>query len=158
MADKKHNDKIESSSEPRNHGIEFERRDVSVGAVIKFVVILALGIGLSMILMRGLFSLLDARENAEKGEPISQVEGDHKQLPPEPRIQGIPDLDFHKNSPARDMEMYLDQEQRRLGTKVQTDEHGKVEPAPFEPVVTDPANKYYDSDRSSNEGHTPEWF
>jgi len=45
MADKKHNDKTENSHEPQNTGIEYERRDVSIGAVVKFVIVLAVGIG-----------------------------------------------------------------------------------------------------------------
>jgi len=138
MADKKQNDQTENSHEPQNAGIEYERRDVSIGAVVKFVIVLAVGIGLSLLLMRGLFSIFDSQENSEKTEPISQVEGLKKQLPPEPRIQGLPG--FHDNPPAEDMAIYLDQEQRRLGTKIVIDEHGKAEPAPFESIVTDPAN------------------
>jgi hypothetical protein len=140
MADKRHNDNTEHSAEPQNAGIEYERRDVTVSAVVKFVIALGLGIGLSLLLMRVLFSVLDRMENAEKPEPISQVQGLKKQLPPEPRIQGIPGVDFHKNSPSMDMELYLDQEQRRLGTAVEKDEDGKLKPVPFVPVVTDPTN------------------
>src|SRR5205085_8516483 len=97
MADKKHNDKTEHSQEPQNAGIEYERRDITVSAVVKFVVVLAVGIALSLLLMRGLFSVFDNQENSEKAEPISQVEGLKKQLPPEPRIQGLPG--FHDNPP-----------------------------------------------------------
>jgi len=50
------------------------------------------------------------------------------------------------------MAIYLDQEQRRLGTKIVIDEHGKAERAPFESVVTDPANTWLRFDRSRDEG------
>ena len=136
MADKKHNDSSETSHEPHNEGIAYERRDVTISAIVKFVIALALGVVLSLLLMRALFSVLDKQENAEKPEPISQVEGLKKQLPAEPRIQGLPG--FHDNAPAKDMELYLEAEQRRLGTGNELDEDGKA--VPFESVVTDPAN------------------
>ena len=146
MADKKHNDSADTSHEPHNEGIAYERRDVTISAIVKFVIVLALGVVLSLGLMRVLFHFLDAHEYAQQTEPISQVEGLKKQLPPEPRIQGIPnDPDpnapkFHSNLPAEDMALYLDQEQRRLGTAYEKDEHGNVRRVPFQPVVTDPAN------------------
>jgi hypothetical protein len=135
MADNKHNN-ADNSHEPQNAGIEYERRDVTISAVVKFVIVLAFGIGLSLLLMRGLFKIFDDRENSETVEPISQLEGLKKQLPAEPRIQGLPG--FHDNPPATDMELYLKTEQLRLGTIVEKDEHGND--IPFQPVVTDPAN------------------
>src|SRR5258708_28813500 len=119
MADSEHKgdkgkaeDALHDLSSVKNEGIAYERRDVRISSVIKFGVALAIGTIITLFLMRALFNYFDTRENADKTEPISQVEGLRKQLPPEPRLQGIPKLpEFHENPPAKDLEEYLDKEE-----------------------------------------------
>jgi len=78
------------------HGGGHEKRDISIrGALLLAVGIVAV-VPLAMLAMNLLFRFLAAREARLQPPPISQVPGEARPLPPEPRLQMSPALDYRK--------------------------------------------------------------
>lgn len=78
------------------HGRGHEKRDISIrGALLLALGILA-AVPLAMFAMSLLFRFFAQRETRLQPPPISQVPGEAAPLPPEPRLQMFPVLDYRK--------------------------------------------------------------
>jgi hypothetical protein len=83
------------NGEPRNPDVHFEHTDVNSRAVIWFVVGLAAGLAVVMLILWGLFNLFMRSEEARKKSTFPMAVEERKQLqleqrlPPHPRLEGL---------------------------------------------------------------------
>ncbi len=107
----------------RNLDVTHETSDVSVGGILKFVVVLTLGAVVVHVLMWGMFRLLAAQEDKEPPPgPMAMTE--EERLPPAPRLQAARGfgvklengewINLEKKEPEAEYRLLRDQWQRQL--------------------------------------------
>ena len=67
-----------------------EQSDAELGPLVRFAIFLAAIVGITALLVVGLYKYLDAREIAEKAGRYPLAEGVTRPLPPRPRLQTYP--------------------------------------------------------------------
>jgi hypothetical protein len=114
-------------SEPASHNDE-----VDIQGILMFGAgLLALGIVVHL-LVWGLFYFLQARESASQAAPVSRASGTRDQLPPEPRLQGLPGHSIH---PMEELKEARDQEDRILSTYGWVDQKNGIVRVPIEEAM-----------------------
>lgn len=88
-----------------------EKSDVSAAGIIKFGAGLAVSTVVACLLVWGLFAIFDSE--AAKAEPPAPPLYRGEQLPPEPRLQGMPG---HQNFPSEDIREFRARENAELNS------------------------------------------
>ena len=89
---------------PRNADVSFEERDIKVGTIYWYL--LALGVATAAALVISIFILRFTTNLAASSDtpPPPSREAHEKELPPEPRLQGVPG---HESDPQKDLRQKL---------------------------------------------------
>jgi hypothetical protein len=91
--------------------VTYEESDVSVRGIVKFGLALSVAIVMVCLLVWGLFELFYARAAKTEPTPPPLYRGDR--VPPEPRLQGMPE---HQNLPAEDIKEFRKRENAELNS------------------------------------------
>jgi len=96
----------EANSAPVHSDVTFEPRDIDIGTIARYLVYLAITIAIALAICVPILSVL-TKVVAEQDIPMSSIRAemsqkqrDDTQMPPEPRLQGLPG---HENDPQQDM-------------------------------------------------------
>jgi hypothetical protein len=91
---------------PVHSDVTFEPRDIDIGTIARYLVYLAITIGIALVICVPILNML-TKYVAEQDAPMpavraamTQQQRDEKQLPPQPRLQGVPGS---TNDPQQDM-------------------------------------------------------
>ena len=106
--------------------------DVHIQGILLFgagLLVLAVVVHL---LMWGLFYFLQGRESAAQSAPVSRAGGMREQLPPEPRLQGLPGHAIH---PMEELKEAREQEDRLLSTYGWVDQKTGIVRVPIEEAM-----------------------
>ncbi len=85
---------------PIHENVAFDSRDVSSRSVLKFLVSLGITIAAALLVCWGVFRLTESRITRLEAPPTPVRQGIGSQLPPEPRLQGVPG---HAADPQQDL-------------------------------------------------------
>src|ERR1041384_6937289 len=80
----------------KNPDITHEESDVNVRAIMGFIGGLFVSILICYLVVSGLYRYFDTRETKHEVPPVSLVKPPAGQMPPEPRLQTIPQQDMKK--------------------------------------------------------------
>ena len=103
MSTESHKKGHEAGQTPRHADVSFEERDVKAGTIYGYLLTLALAVVVSLLVCVYVFRFtLNFAASSDTPPPPSReaLGADHRTLPPEPRLQGIPG---HTNDPQQDM-------------------------------------------------------
>jgi hypothetical protein len=96
----------DSNGAPVHSDVTFEPRDIDIGTIARYLVYLAITIAIALAICVPILKVL-TKVVAEQDTPMpsiraemSQQQRDDTQIPPEPRLQGVPG---HENDPQQDM-------------------------------------------------------
>ena len=96
----------DANGAPVHSDVTFEPRDIDIGTIARYLVYLALTIAIALAICVPILSVLtkvvteqDIPMSSIRAE-MSQQQRDDTQLPPEPRLQGVPG---HESDPQQDM-------------------------------------------------------
>jgi hypothetical protein len=91
---------------PVHSDVTFEPRDIDIGTIARYLVYLAITIGIALVICVPILNML-TKYVAEQDAPMpavraamTQQQRDEQQLPPQPRLQGVPGS---TNDPQQDM-------------------------------------------------------
>lgn len=107
MSTKGHNGH-ETNGAPFHETVTFEPRDIDIGTIARYLIYLAITIAIALIICVPILKFLTgmAVENDTPVPPIragmTQQQLDNQQLPPEPRLQGVPGHDADAQQDLRD--------------------------------------------------------
>jgi hypothetical protein len=108
----KHKNETPDVSHINNPDVTYEHNDVSVSAIMKFVIGLLLFAAIIHVVVLWMFNMFEQRESrAEKEARPAIVRSAEERLPPEPRLQLAPG---HETHPLDDMDNYRDAQKRLL--------------------------------------------
>ena len=105
MSTKEHNGH-EANGVPVHDTVTFEPRDIDIGTIARYLIYLAITIVIALAICVPILKVLTsmAEENDTPVPPVraemSQQQLDNMELPPEPRLQGVPG---HEADPQQDM-------------------------------------------------------
>jgi hypothetical protein len=105
MSTKQHNGH-QATGLPVNKTVTFEPRDIDIGTIARYLVYLAITIAIALAICVPILKVLTsmAVENDTPVPPVraemSRQQLDNMELPPEPRLQGVPG---HESDPQQDM-------------------------------------------------------
>jgi hypothetical protein len=88
--DRHHITKTPDVSHIKNIDVTYETSDISVSAVLKFVVALTLLTAFVFVLMLGLFRFFSREVQEQEPPPGPMAMTEQERLPPDPRLQGAP--------------------------------------------------------------------
>jgi len=104
MSTKEHHG--DANGAPVHSDVTFEPRDIDIGTIARYLVYLAITIAIALAICVPILNVL-SKLVAEQHTPMpsiraemSQQQRDDTQMPPEPRLQGVPG---HENDPQQDM-------------------------------------------------------
>ncbi len=103
MSTESHNSGPVTGEAPRNADVSFEERDVQVGTIYGYLFALALAVVVSAVICIFIlrFTLKFAASSDTAPPPSRAALGpNHRDLPPEPRLQGVPG---HTTDPQQDL-------------------------------------------------------
>jgi hypothetical protein len=96
----------DANGSPVHSNVTFEPRDIDIGTIARYLVYLAITIAIALVICVPILNVL-TKVVAEQDTPMpsiraemSQQQRDDTQMPPEPRLQGVPG---HENDPQQDM-------------------------------------------------------
>ncbi|HXT24001.1 MAG TPA: hypothetical protein VN749_04125 [Candidatus Eisenbacteria bacterium] len=96
----------EANGAPMHSDVTFEPRDIDIGTIARYLVYLAITIVVALVICVPILNVL-TKMVAEQDTPMpairaemSQKQRDEQQLPPNPRLQGVPG---HESDPQQDM-------------------------------------------------------
>jgi hypothetical protein len=96
----------DANGAPVNSDVTFEPRDIDIGTIARYLVYLAITILIALVICVPILSVL-TKYVAEQDTPMpavraamTQQQRDEQQLPPQPRLQGVPGS---TNDPQQDM-------------------------------------------------------
>lgn len=105
MSTKEHHGS-DANGAPVHSDVTFEPRDIDIGTIARYLVYLAITIAIALAICVPILNVL-TKVVAEQDTPMpsiraemSQQQRDGTQMPPEPRLQGVPG---HENDPQQDM-------------------------------------------------------
>jgi hypothetical protein len=105
MSTKEHHGQ-DANGAPVHSDVTFEPRDIDIGTIARYLVYLAITIAIALAICIPILNVL-TKVVAEQDTPMpsiraemSQQQRDDTQMPPEPRLQGVPG---HENDPQQDM-------------------------------------------------------
>ena len=105
MSTKEHQGHV-SNGEPVHADVTFEPRDIDIATIARYLVYLAITIVIALAICVPILNVL-TKMVAEQDTPIpavraamTQQQRDEQQLPPNPRLQGVPG---HETDPQQDM-------------------------------------------------------
>src|SRR5215470_11974557 len=108
MSTKEHHGQV-SNGTPVHSDVTFEPRDIDTGTIARYLVYLAITIVVSLAICVPILNVL-TKLVAEQDTPMpavraamTQQQRDEQQLPPQPRLQGVPGS---TNDPQKDMRKY----------------------------------------------------
>lgn len=102
-----------------NEDVAHEESDVKIRPIVWFLVWLSVATVVIMLLMSGLFSVLEKRVQSEQGEP-SPMASEREVIPPEPRLQLAPtertqgSPRFQQDHPLNDLKKLHEDERAKL--------------------------------------------
>jgi hypothetical protein len=103
MSTESHNSGPGAGEAPRNRDVSFEERDIQVGTIYGYLFALALSVVVSAVICVFIlrFTLNFAASSDTAPPPSRAALGpNHHDLPPEPRLQGVPG---HTEDPQQDL-------------------------------------------------------
>ncbi len=106
MSTDSHNTGHRTGELPVHKDVTYEGRDINVGTVVKQLIYLGITIGVALAICVPILNFLTGMsgENDTPMPPVraemSQSARDAMELPPEPRLQGVPG---HENDPQQDL-------------------------------------------------------
>ena len=96
----------DANGAPLHSDVTFEPRDIDIGTIARYLVYLAITIAIALAICIPILNVL-TKVVAEQDTPMpairaemSQQQRDDTQMPPEPRLQGLPG---HESDPQQDM-------------------------------------------------------
>ena len=105
MSTKQHHGQ-DANGAPVHSDVTFEPRDIDIGTIARYLVYLAITIVIALVICVPILNVL-TKYVAEQDPPMpavraamTQQQRDEKQLPPQPRLQGVPGS---TNDPQQDM-------------------------------------------------------
>jgi len=107
MSTKEHNGH-EANGAPVHDTVTFEPRDIDIGTIARYLIYLAITIAIALVICVPILKVLTgmAVENDTPVPPIragmTQQQLDNAQLPPEPRLQGVPGHEADAQQDLRD--------------------------------------------------------
>ena len=102
MSTESHNQRYPAGQPPRHADVSFEERDVKAGTIYGYLLALGLAVVASLLVCVYIlrFTLKFAASNDAPPPPSRAALGpDYRELPPEPRLQGVPG---HGTDPQQD--------------------------------------------------------
>lgn len=94
--DQQHGHGHDANGLPVNDSVTFEPRDIEIGTIARYLVYLAITIAIALVICVPIMKVLTnmAAENDAPVPPVraemSQQQFEQAQMPPEPRLQGVP--------------------------------------------------------------------
>src|SRR5262252_5088541 len=96
----------DAKGEPVHSDVTFEPRDIDIGTIARYLIYLAITILIALVICVPILKIL-TKYVAEQDTPMpavraamTQEQRDQEQLPPQPRLQGVPGS---TNDPQQDM-------------------------------------------------------
>ena len=86
--------------EPRHSNVSFEERDIQAGVVYKYLFALGVAVVASLVICVFILRLTTAFTASTDSPPPPSRESHQRELPPEPRLQGVPG---HSTDPQADL-------------------------------------------------------
>ena len=86
--------------EPRHSNVSFEERDIQAGVVYKYLFALGVAVVASLVICVFILRLTTAFTASTDAPPPPSRESHQRELPPEPRLQGVPG---HPTDPQADL-------------------------------------------------------
>jgi hypothetical protein len=85
---------------PIHHDVAYDHTDVDPGSVLKFLSYLGLSLAFTFLIVWGVLRLIESRTARFDAPPSPLRQGVQKDLPPEPRLQGVVG---HESDPQQDL-------------------------------------------------------
>lgn len=121
-----------TAGEPVHGDVSFETRDISVSAVVKSLIYLAIALALSLFIC--IYALRYAAKLSQANDmppmPLRQSEGPTR--PPEPRLQGVPG---HEADPQLDLRTKLKQDNEANESAAWVDEKAGIAQIPVKDAM-----------------------
>ena len=89
-----------SVQEPRNADVSFEGRDIKVGTIYGYILALGLTTAAALLICVYIFRFTSQVASSSDVPPPPSREAHGKEMPPEPRLQGVPG---HDTDPQKDL-------------------------------------------------------
>jgi 7-keto-8-aminopelargonate synthetase-like enzyme len=96
MSTESHN----TGHEPRHTDVSFEKRDIQAGVIYKYLLVLGLAVMASLFICVFILRYTTAFMASTDSPPPPSRETHLRELPPEPRLQGVPG---HQTDPQADL-------------------------------------------------------
>lgn len=128
-----------------HHDVAYDHTDVNPGSVLSFLFYLGLSVGLTFLAVWGCLRLIESRTARFDAPPSPLRQGVEKDMPPEPRLQGVPG---HVTDPQQDLRDMRAADEKDLNSYGWIDEGNGIAHIPIKEAMKIVADKGLDSEGS----------
>lgn len=118
--------------DPVHNDVSFEGRDISVGAVVKSLIYLALVLGFSLAICVYIYRYTTALAQSEDTPPMPMRHLEGPTMPPDPMLQGVPG---HGSDPQQDLRTEIEKDAKENQATRWVDEKAGIAQIPVEDAM-----------------------